>query len=130
MKTDLEHLVFVTNGKGHRALVRGHHWRRRRRRVPAPGPGAARDQRQASVRTTLGSSRLHPASSIAFSAVPAKGDAGLYRAKEGDGKSGWIVLEDGSVRGAKVDADGKFIEGLTAQGGTKWTDAAPNRDPC
>jgi hypothetical protein len=60
-----------------------------------------------------------------FSVSPAKGDAGLYRAKEGTAESSWIVLEDGTFRGARV-TDGK-IEGLASLGGTKWTD--PTTDP-
>jgi hypothetical protein len=63
---------------------------------------------------------------LRFSAAPAKGEAGLYRAKDATGQSNWIVLEDGSVRGAKVGTDGK-IEGLATRGGVKWTD--PSTDP-
>jgi hypothetical protein len=56
-----------------------------------------------------------------YTTVPAKGEAGLYRAKDASGESAWIVLDDGSFRGAKVSAEGK-IEPLTVRGGTKWTD--------
>jgi hypothetical protein len=61
-----------------------------------------------------------------YSVVPAKGEAGLYRARDGSGESAWIVLEDGSFRGAKRTTDGK-VEALTARGGTKWTD--PTQKP-
>jgi hypothetical protein len=61
-----------------------------------------------------------------FAVSPARGDAGLYRAKEGTAQSSWIVLEDGSFRGAKVGTDGK-VESLASLGGTKWTD--PTTDP-
>jgi hypothetical protein len=63
---------------------------------------------------------------VEFVAIPAKDPAGLYRAKDGDAMSGWIQLEDGSFRGAKLSATGT-VEGLTALGGTKWTD--PATDP-
>ena len=58
-----------------------------------------------------------------YSTDPAKGDAGLYRAKDASGESAWIVLADGSFRGAKVSAEGK-IEPLTVRGGTRWTNPA------
>jgi hypothetical protein len=63
---------------------------------------------------------------LAFSVSPAKGEAGLYRAKEGTAESAWIVLEDGTFRGAKVGPDSK-VETLTVRGGVKWTD--PATDP-
>jgi hypothetical protein len=63
---------------------------------------------------------------LSFAVSPAKGEAGLYRAKEGTAESQWIVLEDGSFRGAKIGNDGK-IETLAARGGVKWTD--PTTDP-
>jgi hypothetical protein len=56
-----------------------------------------------------------------YTTVPAKGEAGLYRAKDASGESAWIVLDDGSFRAAKVTAEGK-IEPLTVRGGTRWTD--------
>jgi hypothetical protein len=59
---------------------------------------------------------------LSFSVTSAKGEAGLYRAKEGADQSYWIVLEDGSFRGAKVSTDGK-VEALAVRGGVKWTDA-------
>jgi hypothetical protein len=49
---------------------------------------------------------------LAFSAAPAEGEAGLYREAVGDAgepgftETGWIVLADGSVRGATT----KFID--------------------
>jgi hypothetical protein len=63
---------------------------------------------------------------LSFSVAPARGEAGLYRAKEGSAESAWIVLEDGTFRGAKMGTDGK-IEALAARGGEKWTD--PTTDP-
>lgn len=67
-----------------------------------------------------------PGKYLSFSVAPAKGEAGLYRAKDGTDQSRWIVLEDASFRGAKVSADGK-TEGLATLGGVKWTD--PTTDP-
>jgi hypothetical protein len=61
-----------------------------------------------------------------YSTLPAKGDAGLYRAKDATGESAWIVLPDGSFRGAKFTTEGK-IEPLTVRGGTRWTN--PAADP-
>ena len=73
-----------------------------------------------------GTVTVGPGQHYRYTVVPAKGEAGLYRAKDGTGESAWIVLGDGSFRGAKVSADGK-IEGLPARGGVKWT--APAADP-
>ena len=63
---------------------------------------------------------------LSFSVSPAKGEGGLYRAKEGAAESYWIVLEDATFRGAKVATDGK-VETLTVRGGVKWTD--PTAEP-
>lgn len=63
---------------------------------------------------------------LSFAVSPAKGEAGLYRAKEGGADSYWIVLEDATFRGAKVASDGK-VETLSARGGVKWTD--PTAEP-
>jgi streptogramin lyase len=122
MKTELEHLVFVTNGKDVALWFKG--------TIGVAGAGVfyLQDQDLHAINAKpqgnnyTGLITVAQGQHVAFTAVPAKGDAGLYRAKEGDAQSGWIVLEDGSVRGAKVAADGK-IEGLTARGGVKWTDA-------
>jgi hypothetical protein len=124
MKTGLEHLIFVTNGKDLALWFRG--------TVGVAGAGVfylqdaelhainARPQGNGYTGLITVAQGQH----VQFNAAPAKGDAGLYRAKEGTGQSGWIVLEDGSFRAAKVDENGKFLEGITALGGTKWTDAA------
>ena len=64
---------------------------------------------------------------LSFSVSPAKGEAGVYRAKDGADQSYWIVLEDATFRGAKFGPDGKVIEALTVRGGTKWTD--PTTEP-
>lgn len=63
---------------------------------------------------------------LSFAVSPAKGEAGLYRAKEGSAESYWIVLEDATFRGAKIGTDGK-VETLSARGGVKWTD--PTAEP-
>jgi hypothetical protein len=63
---------------------------------------------------------------LRYTVARARGEAGLYRAKDATGTSNWIVLADGSLRGAKVAPDGK-IEALTVRGGAKWTD--PTADP-
>ena len=53
-----------------------------------------------------------------FEALPASGEAGLYRAEKGEPgelgyvEAGWIVLADGSVRGAKngfIDQEGNLV---------------------
>lgn len=64
---------------------------------------------------------------LSFSVSPAKGEAGVYRAKDATGESTWIVLEDATFRGAKFGPDAKVIEALTVRGGTKWTD--PTTEP-
>jgi hypothetical protein len=66
-----------------------------------------------------------PGQHLSFSVSPAKGEAGLYRAKEGAAESAWIVLEDGTFRGAKTASVGK-IEALATRGGVKWTDPTTN----
>lgn len=63
---------------------------------------------------------------LPFTAAPATEEAGLYRAKAGSGESRWIVLEDGSFRGATDDGDGT-LQSLTTLGGEKWSD--PTTDP-
>jgi hypothetical protein len=73
-----------------------------------------------------GTVTVGPGQHYRYSVVPARGDAGLYRAKDASGESAWIILGDGSFRGAKVSADGK-VEGLAARGGIRWTD--PSQDP-
>lgn len=123
MKSGLEHLIYVTDGKEIVLLFKG--------TVGIAGGGVfyLQDQELHAINAkpagnaftgliTVGVGRH-----LQFNAVPAKGEAGLYRAKDATGQSGWIVLEDGSVRGAKISDDGK-IEGLTTRGGVKWTDAA------
>jgi hypothetical protein len=67
---------------------------------------------------------------LRYTAAAARGDAGLYRAAEAAGgeawQIGWIVLNDGQVRGARQNAAG-VIRGETVRGGVKWTD--PAKDP-
>jgi hypothetical protein len=74
---------------------------------------------------TLGPGRHHK-----YSVTPARGDGGLYRAKETVGadtwESAWIVLNDGLVKGARRSAAGQ-VEGVATRGGTKWTN--PAADP-
>jgi hypothetical protein len=124
MKTGLEHLVFITNGKDLGLWFKG--------TIGVAGAGvfylqdselhAINARPQGSNYTGL--ITVAPGRHVQFNATQAKGEAGLYRAKDGANQSGWIVLEDGSLRGAKVGDDGKFIEGLATRGGVKWTDAA------
>jgi hypothetical protein len=122
MKTELEHLIFVTDGKELALWFKG--------TVGVAGAGVFylqdADLRAINARPQgnnyTGLITVAPGKHLQFNAVPAKGEAGLYRAKEGTAQSGWIVLEDGTLRGAKVSDDGK-IEGLTARGGVKWTNA-------
>jgi hypothetical protein len=124
MKSGLEHLIFVTNGKDLALWFRG--------TIGVAGAGVFylqdQDLRAINARPQgsnyTGLVTVAPGKHIQFTATPAKGEAGLYRAKEGTSQSGWIVLEDGSFRGAKISEDGKTVEGLAARGGTKWTDAA------
>ena len=77
-----------------------------------------------------GTVTVGPGQHYRYTVVPARGEAGLYRAKETTAgetwESGWIVLNDGSVRGARQSSAGK-VEGLATRGGVKWTDpgAAP-----
>jgi hypothetical protein len=73
-----------------------------------------------------GTVTVGPGQHFKYTALPASGEAGLYRAKDGTGESAWIVLGDGSFRGAKRGPDGA-VAGLTARGGTKWTD--PTQEP-
>lgn len=65
-----------------------------------------------------------------YTATAARGDAGLYRASESAGDEawtiGWIVLNDGQVRGARQNAAGE-IRGESTRGGVKWSD--PAADP-
>jgi hypothetical protein len=123
MKTELNHLVFVTDGKEIALWFKGV--------VGVAGAGTfyLQDQDLHAINARVdgknytGLVTVAAGRHLAFTAVPAKGDAGLYRAKDGTGQSGWIVLEDGSFRGAKVSADGK-AEGLATRAGVKWTDAS------
>ena len=118
MKTELRHLVFVTDGKAIGLWFSGD--------VGVAGAGYFQFQDELlraiagppSGKNFVGTVTVATGQHLAFTAVPAKDDAGLYRSKDG----AWIVLEDGSVRGAKVSADGK-VEGLATRGGVKWTDA-------
>ena len=124
MKSGLEHLVYVTDGKEIGLWFKG--------TVGVAGAGVfyLQDQELHAINAKLagknytGLVTVATGRHLAFDAAPAKGDAGLYRAKDATGQSGWIVLEDGSLRGAKVDDNGKVIQGLTTRGGVKWTDAA------
>jgi len=124
MKSGLEHLVYVTDGKGIALWFKG--------TIGVAGAGVfyLQDQELHAINAKVagknytGLVTVAEGRHLAFEALPAKGDAGLYRAKDATGESGWIVLEDGSLRGAKVDGDGKFVQGLTTRGGVKWTDAA------
>ena len=77
-----------------------------------------------------GTVTVGPGQHYKYSAVRARGEGGLYRAKEtieGDAwESAWIVLNEGETRGARRNQAGK-VEGLAARGGAKWTD--PAADP-
>jgi hypothetical protein len=125
MKSGLEHLVFVTDGKDDITL-----WFGGTVGVAGAGVFYFQDQDLHAINAKIDGKNYTGLVTVAtgrhlgFTATPAKDDAGLYRAKDATGESGWIVLDDGSVRGAKVDADGKFLQGLTTRGGTRWTDAA------
>jgi hypothetical protein len=120
MITGLRHLVFVTDGKQIGLWFSGD--------VGVAGAGYFQFQDEElraiaghpSGKNFVGTVTVATGQHLAFTLVPAKGDAGLYRAKDG---SAWIVLEDGSFRGAKVSDDNKKVEGLAARGGTRWTDA-------
>jgi hypothetical protein len=122
MKSGLEHLIFVTNGKDIALWFKG--------TIGVAGAGVfyLQDQELRAINARpqgsnyTGLITVAPGRHIQFNATAAKGEAGLYRAKEGGVESAWIVLEDGTFRGAKVN--GSNIEALTARGGTKWTDAA------
>lgn len=64
----------------------------------------------------------------AYTASKASGDAGLYRLEEtADGGTvvgGWVVLADGSLRGAKVGPAG-FASQRTRDPKASWTDPDP-----
>jgi hypothetical protein len=123
MKKELAHLVYVTDGKalalwfkGNVGLAGGGYFQFQDQDLHAVN---ARPQGSNYVGTVTVSAGKH----VPFTAIPAKGEAGLYRAKDADGMSGWIVLEDGSVRGAKVSESGE-VEGQATLGGVRWTDPA------
>jgi hypothetical protein len=66
-----------------------------------------------------------------YTATLVKGDkAGLFRAKEtidgADWSEGWVVLADGSFKGARRSSTGSVV-GMTSLGGTHWID--PDTDP-
>jgi hypothetical protein len=74
-----------------------------------------------------GTVTVGPGRHFKYTAAPARGEAGLFRAKETVGadtwQSGWIVLNDGTVKGARINQAGT-VEALTTRGGVKWTDPA------
>ena len=118
MITELRHLVFITDGKTIGLWFSGD--------VGVAGAGYFQFQDEQlrainghpSGKNFVGTVTVAAGQHLAFTLTPAKGDAGLYWSKDG----AWIVLEDGSFRGAKVSDDGK-VEGLATRGGVKWTDA-------
>jgi hypothetical protein len=124
MSKEATRLVFVTDGKDLTLFFRGD--------TGLTDPNAFytlrdNDNHIINVRAPQGSTytgiiTLEPGKNLTFTATPAKGEAGLYRAKEGNDQSNWVVLEDATFRGAKTTPDGK-VEALTVRGGTKWTDA-------
>jgi hypothetical protein len=59
---------------------------------------------------------------LEYAAEIAKGDAGLYVATEGGVIAAWIVLNDGTFRGARTNQAGD-VEPLPSLGGTRWTNA-------
>ena len=59
---------------------------------------------------------------LEYAAEIAKGDAGLYVATEGGVIDAWIVLNDGTFRGARTNQAGD-VEPLPSLGGTRWTNA-------
>lgn len=126
MKEGQAHLVYITDGKEIALWFKGN--------VGVAGAGYFQFQdaelravnAQPQGRNYRGTVTVAPGQHVTFVAVPAKEPAGLYRAKDGDEMSGWIQLEDGSFRGAKLSSSGG-VEGLSSLGGTKWTD--PAREP-
>ena len=124
LKSGLEHLIFITNGKDIA------YWFKGTIGVAGAGVFVLQDQDLHAINARpqgsnyTGLVTVAPGQHVQFNATPAKGEAGLYRAKDASGQSAWIVLEDGSLRGAKVADDGKLVEGLATRGGEKWTDAA------
>jgi hypothetical protein len=125
MKEGTQHLIYITNGKDVSVWFEGN----------ASGAVAGyftfyNDEGGSIINNPAGDGfggtvTLGRGQHFKYTTVPAKGDAGLYRAKDATGESGWVVLADGSFRGAKV-SEGK-IEPLTARGGTRWTN--PAADP-
>lgn len=126
MKVGTNHLIHVTDGKNINVWFEG----------DASGAVVGyftfnNDEGGSIINNPLGDGfggtvTVRPGEHYRYTTVPAKGEAGLYRAKDATGESAWIVLADGSLRGSKVTADGK-IEALTTRGGTRWTD--PTTDP-
>jgi hypothetical protein len=126
MKEGTQHLIYITNGKDVSVWFEGN----------ASGAVVGyftfyNDEGGSIINNPQGDGfggtvTIAPGQHFKYSTVPAKGDAGLYRAKDATGESAWIVLADGSFRGAKFSAEGK-IEPLTARGGIRWTN--PATDP-
>jgi hypothetical protein len=126
MKQGTQHLIYITNGKDVSVWFEGN----------ASGAVAGyftfyNDEGGSIINNPAGDGfggtvTIGRGQHFKYSTAPAKDDAGLYRAKDATGESAWIVLADGSFRGAKFTPDGK-IEPLAARGGTRWTD--PAADP-
>jgi hypothetical protein len=126
MKVGTNHLIYVTDGREFSVWFEGN----------ATGAVAGyftfyNDEGGSIINNPAGDGfggtvTVAPSKHFKYTTLPAKGDAGLYRAKDASGESAWIVLEDGSFRGARVSGDGK-IEALAARGGVRWTD--PTADP-
>jgi hypothetical protein len=126
MKEGTQHLIYITNGKDVSVWFEGN----------ASGAVVGyftfyNDEGGSIINNPAGDGfggtvTIAPGQHFKYSTVPAKGDAGLYRAKDATGESAWIVLADGSFRGAKLSAEGK-IEPISARGGTRWTN--PAADP-
>jgi len=74
--------------------------------------GSANLQAQLSVDTANGSITLADGQTYNFTADRAAGDAGLYRLEEQANDeswiSGWVVLNDGQLRGLRVSSKGTF----------------------